>query len=214
MNKQLKKRYVELQSEIEDVISNVRVSGDREYVDNEAFIEWKVKARNLLSKTCGEHSEHLNAFSKNEKNTGFSTNLSIAKSLLPVFKAAKSDFEGGFLSSIKSLVQAEIFDSELEQATELLSAGYKTPAAVVAGIVLETGLRDLCDSQGITHAKLDKMNSDLAKAGIYGKLEQKRITALADIRNSAAHGRPDEFTDQDVSDMLRDVERFLTNYLA
>ena len=49
------------------------------------------------------------------------------------------------------------------------------------------------------------MNSDLAKAGIYNKLQQKRITALADIRNSAAHGKPEEFSGDDVIMMIRDI---------
>lgn len=131
-----------------------------------------------------------------------------------VFLAAREDFEGGYLSSVRTLVQAEMFDSELEQAEELLKGGYVTAAAVIAGVVLETALRELCDRSSIAHGKLDKMNADLAKAGIYSKLVQKRITTLADIRNSAAHGKPEEFTEQDVSAMLQDVCRFLTDYLA
>ena len=58
------------------------------------------------------------------------------------------------------------------------------------------------------------MNSDLAKAGIYNKLQQKRITALADIRNSAAHGKPEEFSGDDVIMMIRDIKQFLAIYLA
>lgn len=58
------------------------------------------------------------------------------------------------------------------------------------------------------------MNADLAKAGVYNKLQQKRITALADIRNSAAHGKPDEFSENDVTTMIRDIEQFLIAQLA
>lgn len=112
------------------------------------------------------------------------------------------------------MVQAELFDSELDQARELLSSGYKGPAAVVAGVVLETALKDLCDQHSISHSKLDKMNADLAKAGVYNKLQQKKITALADIRNSAAHGDWQSFSDTEVSEMIRDVESFLATYLA
>lgn len=106
-----------------------------------------------------------------------------------------------------------MFSSELEQAAELLSSGYKLAAAVIAGVVLETGLREICDRHSIEHAKLDKMNSDLAKQGVYNRLQQKRITALADIRNSAAHGKPEEFTNEDVSLMIRDIEQFLANHI-
>ncbi|BAY49771.1 hypothetical protein SAMD00079811_74000 [Scytonema sp. HK-05] len=184
-----------------------------EYIDNDLLLNWKVKVKNLLSKVCGEESQHFQQFEKNEDGILYTTNYTTFKSLKAIFLAAKEDFEGGYLSSMRTLVQAEVFDSELEQANELLSSGYSTAAAVIAGVVLETALRELCDKERISHGKLDKMNADLTKAGVYNKLVQKQITALADIRNSAAHGKPNEFTEQDVSNMIRDVGQFLANHL-
>jgi hypothetical protein len=190
------------------------IFGSGEYIDNELFLNWTVKVKNLLSRVCGKESQHLQEFQKKEKNIAYATNYSVFKTLKAIFLAAKEDFEGGYLSSVKTLVQAEIFDSELEQAEELLNNGYLTAAAVIAGVVLETALRELCDKEGISHGKLDKMNSDLAKASVYNKLVQKQITALADIRNSAAHGKPNEFAKQDVANMIRDVNQLLANYLV
>jgi len=95
----------------------------------------------------------------------------------------------------------------------LLTNGYGGPAAVVAGVVLEASLRNLCDLNSIAYSKLDKMNADLAKAGVYNKLQQKKITALADIRNRAAHGHWQTFTEEDVRQMIRDVETFLATSL-
>ncbi|MGP0094091.1 MAG: DUF4145 domain-containing protein [Xanthobacteraceae bacterium] len=103
-----------------------------------------------------------------------------------------------------------MFDTELEQATELLNAGYATAATVIAGVVLETGLRQMCADNNIETGKLDKMNADLAKADVHGKLTQKQITALGDIRNSVAHGKSNEFTHEDVANMIRDVPNLLT----
>lgn len=132
----------------------------------------------------------------------------------PVFRAAKEDYEGGYLASVRSMVEAEVFNSVLEQANELLVSGYYVAAAVIAGVALETGLRELCDRNALAHGMINKMNDDLAKAGAYNKLQQKRIAALADIRNSAAHGKCDGFTRDDVRDMVRDIERFLVQYLS
>ncbi|MCQ3013874.1 hypothetical protein NLO86_27080 [Pseudomonas savastanoi] len=53
------------------------------------------------------------------------------------------------------------------------------------------------------------MNEDLAKAGAYSATQKKRITTLAAIRNSAAHGKPEDFTKDEVKGMIEDVERFL-----
>jgi hypothetical protein len=56
--------------------------------------------------------------------------------LKAVFDTAREDFEGGYLISFRNLVQAEVFESELDQAKELQSAGYKVAAAVIAGVIL------------------------------------------------------------------------------
>jgi len=188
--------------------------GNYTEMDDELALTWKVKAKNLLVVACGKESQHYQEFIEAEKLQAFESKSDAFRRMKSVFMAALDDYNGGYLISIKNLIQVEVFDSELEQATELLSNGYKLSAAVIAGVVLETALRDLCVREGLSVGKLDKMNSDLAKAGIYNKLQQKRITALADIRNSAAHGKPKEFTDADVINMIRDVEQFLSVQLA
>jgi hypothetical protein len=87
-----------------------------------------------------------------------------------VLLAAKDDYDGGYLNKIRDLIQAEVFESELEQAQELFRADYLSAAAVIAGVVLETTLRRMCQDHGINLAKLDKMNADLAKAGVYNSV--------------------------------------------
>lgn len=129
--------------------------------------------------------------------------------------AAKDDIENGALFEIKSLITAEVFDDLLEQAKTLLDSGYFAPAAVVIGSVLEDALRKLCDKHSIpisNKEKLDSMNSQLVKAGVYNTLTQKKVTALADIRNSAAHGKWSEFSKSDVEDMLRWTNGFMEKH--
>lgn len=218
MNKKLQQRFSELEAQLDEIEKTKKfingAYGATEIIDYEFFTGWKVKVKNLLVTACGENSQHFIAFEKGEQRGPMESNYSIKKRLGAIFLAAKEDFDGGYLTSLKYLVQAEVFDSELEQAKELLSSGYKLASAVICGVVLETALRDLCDRNSIPHGKLDAMNARLAKAGIYNKLQQKRITAIADIRNSAAHGKPEEFTDLDVDNMVRDVESFLLSYLT
>jgi len=185
--------------------------GDR--IDGEALLNWKVKVRNLLSSACGRESEHYRSFVNAEEPSMYRTNFMELKDLKAVFLAAKEDYEGGYITSIRALIQAEVFSTELEQARELLASQYLSAAAVVAGVVLETSLRQLCVDKGIPAGKLDKMNADLAKAGTYHLLVQKRITAIADIRNNAAHGHPELFTAEDVDDMISYIEGFLADYL-
>ncbi|HWZ50192.1 MAG TPA: hypothetical protein VNW54_01890 [Granulicella sp.] len=220
MANKLTQRFAELEAQLKQVkatkISEYSSLLNRNLfqVDSTRKLAWEVKARHLLEKACGLESQHFKHFEKAARPDSVSTSADILERMGTVFLAAKEDFEGGYLSSVRSLVQSEVFGSELEQATELLSSGYKSPAAVVAGIVLETALRELCTQHGVPHGKLDKMNADLVKQSVYNAIMAKRITALAAIRNSAAHGKPDEFNEGDVKSMIDDVERFLSQHLG
>jgi hypothetical protein len=181
------------------------------YLDVSDLLNWVVKVRHLLSSVCGPNSQHFTQFVAAEKPGMYTTNHETFQKLRAVLLAAKEDYEGGYLNELKLLVQGEVFDSELEQANELLTSGYIPAAAVTAGVVLEAGLREMCVDRALPIGKLDKMNADLAKAGAYNKLVQKQITALADIRNNAAHGHYDQFSKDDVFSMIKDVQRILAS---
>ena len=157
---------------------------------------------------------HYKDFIERESGGFYSTNHADLLQVRAVFDAAREDFEGGMFNSVRSMVQAEVFSNELDQASELMKGGYITAAAVIAGVVLETTLRRLCEDAQIKPGSLNKMNADLSKSGTYNLLVNKRITALADIRNNAAHGHPDKFTKADVADMIIKVEAFVADHLS
>jgi hypothetical protein len=206
------RRFEELVEQATDIESKATgQEGSARYVDDNELLNWKVKVRHLLITVCGKDSQHMEMFLKSEQAPHFYTNHAIFLRFKAVLLAAKEDYEGGYLMKIRDLIQADVFDNELEQAEELFNAGYLPAAAVVAGVVLETTLRQMCVDHGIGIGKLDKMNADLAKAGVYNRLVQKQMTALADIRNSAAHGDASAFTKDDVSNMIREVRRFITS---
>ncbi|WP_082552057.1 DUF4145 domain-containing protein [Massilia sp. Root351] len=178
--------------------------------------EWRVKARSLISMACGEDSLHLKEFIESEKPQSMEGAVSLMERLGAVFNAVRDDYEGGYLTSFKSLVQADVFDNELEQASGLLSSGYHVAAAVIARTVLETAVADLCERQDpkIPRQKLAKMNDDLAKAGVYSSLKQKKILALSAVGNSAAHGKHDEFSAADVKSMISDIRDLIDGWLS
>ncbi|WP_156103106.1 hypothetical protein [Erwinia sp. 9145] len=57
------------------------------------------------------------------------------------------------------------------------------------------------------------MNADLAKKGVYNTIQQKQITVIAGIVNSAAHGKTDEFNKDDVSIMISNIESLLISHM-
>jgi hypothetical protein len=206
-------RSVELKEQLAQVLATKHtvpnaIRGAGEYVDHEKFIAWKVSAKHLLV------TSQFLEFEQNEKPLNVDTNLKILKRIAAVFAAAEADYLGGLFNSLSHLVQAEVFDTQLDQARELLASGYASPAAVVAGVVLETTIKGLCGENGIPLGKLGKMNEDLTKAGVYNKLVQKKVQVWADVRNNAAHGHYDQFEPADVQDMIRDIETFVSERLA
>jgi hypothetical protein len=220
MSNILKRRFKELEDQLTPHIvfsigfQAVGAEQNQQSVAADFLLNWSVKAKNLIVNSCGENSQHFKAFEKSQKYVMGDNNFSVLRRLAAVFLAAKEDFEGGYVKSIRSLIQAEVFDDELEQATELLNSGYLSAAAVVSGTVLESTLRTLCTTQNIPVGKMDKMNADLAKAGTHNMLVQKKITAIAAVRNSAAHGKPEEFTRADVQSMIEEVRRYVEQHIA
>ena len=61
-----------------------------------------------------------------------------------VLRATLDDVNTGLLISFKTIIQSEVFDSELDQAKHFLDSGYLVAAAVTAGVVLETSIKELC----------------------------------------------------------------------
>lgn len=178
-------------------------------VDSELGNQWMVSSKNHLLQTIGEKGVHFTEFSA-LFNKGVT--YTPVKKGIGILTAAKEDYQGGHLSSIRKLVSAEIVGSLLDQAQELLEAGYVGPAAVLAGSILEDYIKKICIEKQIElpdKAKLDYMNAQLAKIEYYNKLTQKQITTLADIRNSAAHGKWDQFNEDDVRDMIKWIARFI-----
>jgi hypothetical protein len=183
-------------------------------VDSQLAYQWATSVQNLLARVFGPTSEHYKNF---KAQVGSHLSFSPTYRAQGILKAAKDDYDNGHLFELRRLLEAEVFDDFLGQAEHLLVSGCYQPAAVVAGCVLEDGLRKLCDAHGINlppRPKLDAMNAELAKAGVFSKLVQKRITALVELRNKAAHGQLGEFSQDDVREMVNAVRRLMEEHSA
>jgi hypothetical protein len=186
------------------------VGDDR--VDLEKSQQWATSVSQCLSSLFGADSEYYKSFAGRFKHPGYYSDLLTG---LAVIKAAQNDYVKGYLIEARTLITAEVFDDILEQAEHLLQQSYYQAAAVLAGCVLEDTLRKVAERNGCTlqdRPKLDGINAELAKKGVYNTLVQKRITWLADLRNKAAHGKASEFSATDVETMLRQVRDFVTDY--
>jgi hypothetical protein len=178
-------------------------------------LRWKTSCLFFIKKVYGRDIHYISFEQQSTKFEADNNVGSVSKSL-GVLNAAKDDYQKSYLFNTQTLIEAEIFDDLLEQSEHLLSQGYFQASAVIAGCVLEDALRKLCIKNNITlpaKPKMDLMNADLARANVYNLLKQKQITALADLRNKAAHNQGG-FTKEDVEDMIRNVRRFMEDYFS
>lgn len=144
--------------------------------------------------------------------------------LVGILQALRADIEAGYLWNVNELIHADIFTDFLEMAKYLLEEGYKDPAAVLVGGVLEEHLRKLSLKNGIQieiqksgRTELKKaslMNDELKGANVYANLEHKNVVAWLDLRNKAAHGKYSEYNMTQVENMLSGVRDFITRFAA
>lgn len=121
----------------------------------------------------------------------------------------------GRLQTLESRIRSAIEDDVLQQARDLLAAGYHGGAMVIVGGILEQRLREICQRRGVMPQRpsLSAYNEALRNAE-YDQPTWRAIQAHADVRNNAAHGDFQLVTVGQVEDALRFVERFLVEHPA
>ena len=118
------------------------------------------------------------------------------------------------LSDIKGLIQADLFDSEIDAARELKSKKHLRAAGAIAGVVLEKHLYHVAQNHALTTKSkptLNDLNECLKTATIYDIPTWRKIQSLADVRNLCAHGATREPTDSEVDDLLDGVDKIIKN---
>jgi hypothetical protein len=129
-----------------------------------------------------------------------------------ILKSAENRLESS-LFEIRQLVQADLFDSEIEEARELLKNNFLRAAGAVAGVVLEKHLKQVCDSHNVIVTKnnptIGDLN-DLLKNGSFIDIPQWRfIGMLGDIRNICDHNKKIEPKLDQVEDLINGVDKVM-----
>jgi len=118
-----------------------------ETIDSSLFKQWRVSVLTLLEQVFGPSKTAYREFE--DYPSYCLSSAQFFHELIPIFRAAKADYEGGYLFDVRNLVHAEVFSNELEQAEHFLNSDYKVAAAVTTGVVLETTIKKICDQNAI-----------------------------------------------------------------
>ena len=118
------------------------------------------------------------------------------------------------LHEIKQLVQADLFDSELGAAKDLVNKGFIRPAGIVAGVILEKHLAQVSENHKLRlqkqHLTINDLNRILTENNAINASESKFIQYLGSIRNSCAHHNEGKaVTKERVTDLIKGVKKLI-----
>ncbi|MDE3017095.1 MAG: hypothetical protein KGI29_09300 [Pseudomonadota bacterium] len=133
----------------------------------------------------------------------FETQLKILESLRRRFESSLFD--------IRQLVQADLFDSEIDATRELLKHKFLRAAGAVAGVVLEKHLAQVCVNHSIAikkqHPTIGDLNDLLKNADAIDQINWRFIQRLGDLRNLCDHNKKREPTESEVDDLISGVDK-------
>ena len=114
---------------------------------------------------------------------------------LKILESLKGKFDSS-LFDIRRLVQADLFDSELDAARELNKHGFGRGAGAMAGVVLERHLSHVCLDHKVKVTKknppINDYNQRLKDSGVIEIVQWRFIGHLADLRNLCDHDKKKE----------------------
>jgi hypothetical protein len=230
-DQKIRNRFDELIDEANELIPKMnehkRLNPTRHFPNYGHVSEFQaigIKVKNLIETVLGESQQQLELTAQ-IKN--LARKPSALEHMIGTLQGLKNTYENGFLDNLEEKIVANISADYMTQVEELLGEGQPgqydhVPAAVLCGAVLEDALRRLCDRQtppvptekpnGQPKA-LNALIQDLQKANAFNKLKAQQLRGWAQVRNSAAHGKFDEFSRDDVELMVKGVNNFLADYL-
>ena len=133
------------------------------------------------------------------------------KTQLEILKSVQTRFTSS-LFDIRQIVQADLFDSELDTARELAKHGFLRAAGAVAGVVLERHMGQVAENHNVKTRKKNPTISDfnnLLKDGdVLDVPSWRQIQRLGDIRNLCDHNRQREPTREEVEELINGVEKY------
>lgn len=131
-----------------------------------------------------------------------------------IFRAAKADFDGGYLFTVKASISGEIFGDFIGLAKSALRENSKDVAAVLACAALEDALKRFAESNGlnVNDKVMQEVVNALKAKGLVTGAQKSLLDSMPKIRDYAMHANWEKITAQDVGSVIGFVEQFLLSH--
>ncbi len=196
-------------------------------VSGSKYAAWRLECHNALVKLFGTESDLARAFQfpmedstlsfgkTSDFRRGKEVGLHYVRRMVGVLLAAKSRLVDDPLFSLRRPILAGFLTSVINGAKDLLAEHLKDAAAMCGRVALEGELRERAAEAGVAMKKdrpvLSDFNDALLAAGALKKHEWLQIKSYADVGNAAAHGKFDEYTEEEVRAMLEWIGDFASS---
>lgn len=131
---------------------------------------------------------------------------------LNILESAEARLESVLFDMIE-VVQADLFDDELDSARELNKKGFLRAAGAIAGVVIEKHLAHVCAKHNIKtrkkHPTINDLNQMLKDGAVIDTPMWRQIQYLGDIRNLCDHNKDREPTSEEVKDLIEGVGKLV-----
>jgi hypothetical protein len=205
----LRQRFKELDEEVEKVW---RGPPGNMNVNYEAWWKWITSALSLLESVFGvESSHHQNLRSIHDK---FNFQSYQIEGAIGVFRAARRDYESGYLFHLEARVSGEIFGDFVTLAKRSLSEGYKDVAAVLVCAALEDCLKRyaMANELQVDGKNMQDIVGALKGKGLVSGAQKSLLDSMPKIRDFSMHANWEKITPESVGGVIGFVENFLLTH--
>lgn len=165
--------------------------------------QYKIDRRKSITYTTYTVSDYL--LSITVGNAGPDAACPKLKKQTLIVRAAREVLDG-VLADISGVLQAELFDGELQAAGELAKHGFARAAGAMSGVVLERHLAHVCAEHGLASRKksptINDFNELLKGDQVVDVPTWRFIQHLGDLRNLCDHPKEREPEKQDALDLI------------
>lgn len=117
------------------------------------------------------------------------------------------------LSDVRGILEAELFDSELDSAKHLLKNGYLRASGAICGVILETHFSNIVKNHNLKITKKDLSINDynelFKQEKIYDTINWRFIQHLGDIRNLCDHKKQREPSKEEIDELINGTDKII-----